>query len=66
MANPVPAEITSEIKKTKNKSRVPATEVGIENEYFEEQIKEYLRVRGKIMRLQRSWLKFISMKGKNE
>ncbi len=35
----------------------------IEPEYFEEQIKEYLRVRGKIMRLQRSWLKF--MKEKN-
>lgn len=36
----------------------------VEPEYFEEQIKEYLRVRGKIMRLQRSWLKF--MKEKNE
>jgi len=39
---------------------VPA-EVGIDHEYFEEQIKEYLRVRGKIMRLQRSWLRFIPL-----
>lgn len=31
----------------------------IEAEYFEEQIKEYLRVRGKIMRLQKSWIKFM-------
>ncbi len=31
----------------------------IKVEYFEEQIKEYLRVRGKIMRLQRSWLRFM-------
>lgn len=30
----------------------------IEYEFFEEQIKEYLRVRGKIMRLQRAWKKF--------
>lgn len=36
----------------------------IETEFFEEQIKEYLRVRGKIMRLQRAWLKF--MGGRNE
>ena len=31
----------------------------IKHDYFEEQIKEYLRVRGKIMRLQRSWIKFM-------
>ncbi|MBM3208779.1 hypothetical protein FJZ40_00595 [Candidatus Shapirobacteria bacterium] len=34
----------------------------IETEFFEEQIKEYLRTRGKIMRLQRSWLKFFEKK----
>lgn len=39
-------------------------ETKIETDYFEEQIKEYLRVRGKIMRLQRAWLKF--MGGRNE
>lgn len=38
----------------------------IETEFFEEQIKEYLRVRGKIMRLQRSWLKFMEIKKKND
>ncbi len=37
----------------------------IEAEYFEEQIKEYLRIRGKIMRLQRSWLKFMSQRKQN-
>ena len=42
----------------------PTREKKIEPEFFEEQIKEYLRVRGKIMRLQRSWLKF--MKERNE
>ncbi|MFH1561002.1 MAG: four helix bundle protein [Patescibacteria group bacterium] len=31
----------------------------IKTEYFEEQIQEYLKVRGKIMRLQKSWLKFM-------
>ena len=36
----------------------------IEAEYFEEQIKEYFRVRGKILRLQRSWLKFMVEKEK--
>lgn len=34
----------------------------IEAEYFEEQIKEYLRVRGKIMRLQLSWKKWYKEK----
>ena len=34
----------------------------IETEYFEEQIKEYLRVRGKIMRLQKSWIRFMGPK----
>ena len=34
----------------------------IENDYFEEQIKEYLRIRGKIMRLQKSWLRFMGEK----
>ena len=40
----------------------PDTE--IEHAFFEEQIKEYLKVRGKILRLQKSWLKF--MKGDND
>jgi len=31
----------------------------IKHDYFEEQIKEYLGVRGKIMRLQKSWIKFM-------
>jgi len=34
----------------------------IETDFFEEQIKEYLRVRGKIMRLQRAWIKFMGPK----
>ena len=33
----------------------------IGHEFFEEQIKEYLRVRGKILRLQKSWLKFLKL-----
>ena len=34
----------------------------IKTDYFEEQVKEYLRVRGKIMRLQRAWLRFMQAK----
>lgn len=34
----------------------------IEHDFFEEQIKEYLRVRGKILRLQRSWIRFMRPK----
>ena len=34
----------------------------IDHDFFEEQIKEYLRVRGKIMRLQRAWIKFMRPK----
>ena len=30
-------------------------------EFFEEEIKEYLRVRGKIMRLQKSWVGFMHL-----
>ena len=40
----------------------PRLKEKIEPEYFEEQIKEYLRVRGRIMRLQRSWMKFMKLK----
>lgn len=38
----------------------------IEHEFFEEQIKEYLRVRGKIMRLQKSWLGFMRQRQKEK
>ena len=31
----------------------------IDAEYFEKHIKEYLRVRGQILRLQKSWIKFM-------
>lgn len=34
----------------------------IPHDFFEEQIKEYLRVRGRIMRLQKSWLRFMKEK----
>jgi len=32
----------------------------IEHEFFEEQISQYLKVRGKVMRLQKSWIKFLN------
>ncbi len=34
----------------------------IEADFFEETIKEYLRLRGKILRLQRSWVKFMKIR----
>lgn len=38
----------------------------IEADFFEEQIKEYLRVRGKILRLQRAWKKFMEKSRVNQ
>jgi len=57
------------VNPTKNTSQDPAgrgpSEVKeIEHDFFEEQIKEYLRVRGMILRLQRSWIKFMGLKAK--
>ena len=34
----------------------------IDTDYFEKQIKGYLKVRGQILRLQKSWIKFIPPK----
>ena len=34
----------------------------IERDFFEEVIKEYFRLRGKILRLQRSWVKFMKIR----
>ena len=67
LANPVSTDISrSSDKNKKNKSRVPTAEIVIDHDFFEEQIKEYLKVRGRIMRLQRSWIKFMSLKEKND
>lgn len=38
----------------------------IEHDFFEESTKKYLAVRGKILRLQRSWEKFIAIKKMEE
>ena len=37
----------------------------IDAQYFEKQIKEYLRVRGQILRLQKSWIKFMPTEPKS-
>lgn len=40
----------------------PAQPKEIDTDYFEKQIKSYLKVRGQILRLQKSWIKFMPPK----